>query len=121
MVYQSNTSWDVHNFNFTSDADALHKALSPLIDPNRTDMSAFRSARWKILMWHGWTDTTLEPRESIRYYNRVVAANSAAAKGADPDRAQLAIAAEYIPAVHGAGRESLWRRPRSRSAFACPR
>ena len=114
MVYPSNTTWDVHDFNFTTDVDAIHKTLSNLIDSNRTDMSAFRSRGGKILMWHGWTDTTLEPRESIHYYNRVVAANAAAPKGADPDRAQLADTGTLLPVVHGAGRESLRRRVRSR-------
>ncbi len=47
-------------------------------------------------MWHGWTDTTLEPRESILYYNRVVAADAAAAKGADADRSQLADTQTYF-------------------------
>jgi feruloyl esterase len=95
IVYPSNPSWDVHNFNFTTDADAIHKALSGLIDSNRTDMSAFRSRGGKILMWHGWTDTTLEPRESIRYYNRVVA-TVASARGTDADRAQLADTQTYF-------------------------
>ena len=75
---------------------AIHKTVGNLIDSNRTDMSRFRSRGGKILMWHGWTDTTLEPRESIRYYNRVVAAKASAAKGDDPDRAQLEDAQAYF-------------------------
>jgi tannase/feruloyl esterase len=96
LVYPSNTTWDVHNFNFSDDVVAIHKTVGSLIDSNRTDMNRFRSRGGKILMWHGWTDTTLEPRESIRYYNRVVAANAAAAKGSDPDRAQLTDTQAYF-------------------------
>jgi feruloyl esterase len=95
-VFQTSTTWDVHRFNFIADAEAIHKALSGVIDSNRTDMSAFRSHGGKILMWHGWTDTTLEPRESIRYYNRVVAADGSARSGADPERAQLADTETYF-------------------------
>ena len=96
MVYPSNTTWDVRSFNFVDDAAAIHKTLGTLIDSNSTDMKAFRSHGGKILMWHGWTDTTLEPRASIRYYNRVVAASASGAKGADADRAELTDTQNYF-------------------------
>jgi feruloyl esterase len=92
IVYPSNTTWDAHNFNFAADAEAIHKTVAPLIDSNRTEMSAFRSLGGKVLMWHGWTDTTLEARESIYYYNRVIAAGTKAGT----DRAQLADTETYF-------------------------
>jgi Tannase and feruloyl esterase len=57
-------------------------------------MQAFRSHGGKVLMWHGWTDTTLEPRQSIAYYNRIIAA--AQAKTDVPDGQALADTQSYI-------------------------
>ncbi len=75
--------WDVHKFDFAADPQVIEKTLAPLIDSNRVDLSAFRRRGGKILMWHGWTDTTLEPRNAINYYGKVIA-NQAERTGKDP-------------------------------------
>jgi feruloyl esterase len=68
----------------------MQTKLGPIIDSNRTDLSAFRQRGGKILMWHGWTDTTLEPRNAINYYGKVIATTAdrmAKAKGSAVDAA----------------------------------
>ncbi len=73
MVFENNPTWDYHTFNFTTDVSFLDAKLTSLIDSNSPDLGAFRARGGKLLMWQGWTDTTLEPRESVNYYNSVVA------------------------------------------------
>jgi len=68
-----NPSFDFHNFDFDSDVTFLDNVLTDVIDSNSPDLSAFRARGGKLLMWQGWTDTTLEPRNSVNYYNSVVA------------------------------------------------
>ena len=88
VVYPGNSAWDFKAFDFKRDADAINSTLADLINSNKTDMRAFRARGGKLLMWHGWADPLLEPRESVLYYNRVVAA--AQADGKADERAKLA-------------------------------
>lgn len=66
-------TWDFHTFDFAGDVDLFDNRLSRTINSTDPDLSAFRSRGGKLLMWHGWTDTTLEPRSTVNYYNSVVA------------------------------------------------
>jgi feruloyl esterase len=68
-----NPTFDFHNFDFDSDVAFLDASLTPLIDSNSPDLSQFKARGGKLIMWQGWTDTTLEPRNSVNYYNSVVA------------------------------------------------
>lgn len=68
-----NPSFEFHNFNFASDVDFLDAKVSALINSTDPDLSAFKVRGGKLLMWHGWTDTVLEPRSTVNYYNSVVA------------------------------------------------
>ena len=68
-----NPSFDFHTFNFTSDVAFFDAKLAGIINSTNPDLSTFKARGGKLLMWHGWTDTTLEPRSSLNYYNSVVA------------------------------------------------
>ncbi len=70
-------AFDFHNFDFDQDVALLDTSLSGLINSNSPDLSAFRARGGKLLMWQGWTDTTLEPRTAVNYYNSVVAVTGA--------------------------------------------
>jgi feruloyl esterase len=83
MVFENNPTWDFHTFNFTSDVAFLDAKLTSIIDSNNPDLGPFRARGGKLLMWQGWTDTTLEPRNSVNYYNSVVAVTGG---GLDLDR-----------------------------------
>jgi feruloyl esterase len=76
VVFDSDPTWDFHSFNFTSDVTLFDAKLAGLVNSNNPDLSAFRAHGGKLLMWHGLTDTTLEPRSSLNYYNSVVAVTS---------------------------------------------
>jgi feruloyl esterase len=68
-----NPTFDFHDFDFSDDVDFFDSVLANTINSTNPDLSAFRARGGKLLMWHGWTDTTLEPRSTVNYYNSVVA------------------------------------------------
>jgi feruloyl esterase len=86
-----NPSFDFHTFNYTSDVAFFDAKLAGMINSTDPDLGAFKARGGKLLMWHGWTDTTLEPRSSLNYYNSVVAVTGGGLRlssllGEDSDR-----------------------------------
>ena len=73
MVYESNPTWDYHTFNFSSDVAFFDTKLAGLLNSNSPDLRAFEARGGKLISFHGWIDTTLEPRNTVNYYNSVVA------------------------------------------------
>jgi len=82
MVFDD-PSYDFHTFDFHSDvayADAKqHKAIDST-DPNLAD---FKRRGGKLILYHGWADPLVNPRNTIDYYNSIVARQGARG-GADP-------------------------------------
>jgi feruloyl esterase len=112
MVFESDPTWDFHSFNFTSDVALLDAKLAGLINSNSPDLSAFRARGGKLLMWHGLTDTTLEPRSAVNYYNSVVAVTGG---GLDLDQRHQRRDAEEVDTQHGGRRgrsRDVWRNGR---------
>ncbi len=68
--------WDWRSFDFgdpTSFA-VLYDAsarLGPILDSNDPDLSAFKRRGGKLIMYHGWIDPNIAPRNSIAYYEAV--------------------------------------------------
>ena len=81
----NNPDWDYKTFDFTSakdfaillDADAKN---APILDATDPDLSAFNALGHKLILWHGWADQNIAPRNSINYYNNVVAYQGSEAK-----------------------------------------
>jgi Tannase and feruloyl esterase len=81
----NNPDWDYKTFDFTSakdfavllDADAKN---APILDATDPDLSAFNALGHKRILWHGWADQNIAPRNSINYYNSVVADQGSEAK-----------------------------------------
>jgi feruloyl esterase len=78
-----NPSFDFHAFDFTNDVAFFDAKLAATINSTDPDLGAFKARGGKLLMWHGWTDTTLEPRSSLNYYNSVVAVTGGGLRLAD--------------------------------------
>jgi len=64
--------WDYMTFDFDSGmalADRIDDGVTKATDPNLEDF--FRSGG-KLLQYHGWSDPSISPLNSINYYNSVV-------------------------------------------------
>jgi feruloyl esterase len=72
-------NWDPFTFDFDADIARLAEAdagAGAAMDP---DISAFVGNGGKLLMYHGWTDGLISPRNSVSYYESVVATIGAGA------------------------------------------
>jgi feruloyl esterase len=76
--YLGDTSWNWQTFDMTNpgnmqlmyDADAKLKSVLNSTDP---DIGSFKGAGGKLIMYHGWSDAFIAPRNSIAYYESVEA------------------------------------------------
>ena len=62
--------WDYSTYDFATWNDDAHLA-STLLDANNPDLSRFKTAGGKLILWHGWNDGPLTPLASIEYYEEV--------------------------------------------------
>lgn len=60
----------VHDFDFETDPPKLART-GAMVDALAPDLSAFRDAGGKFLMWHGWADPLVLPDQSVAYYQAV--------------------------------------------------
>jgi feruloyl esterase len=73
-----NPDWKYESFDFTNpkdfallvDADARY---GPHLNATDPDLMAFKALGGKLILWHGWADQNIAPRNTINYYNSVVA------------------------------------------------
>jgi feruloyl esterase len=65
--------WTVREFNLERDLFAAqHGVIGVSVYAQDPDLSPFRAAGGKLLMWHGWQDTGIPARNSVRYYQEVL-------------------------------------------------
>ena len=71
VVFQ-NPDWDYLSLNFDGDvalADKLDDDINKSMDPN---LKPFTGHSGKLLMYHGWSDQQVPPRNTINYYDSVI-------------------------------------------------
>ncbi|MEU1005797.1 tannase/feruloyl esterase family alpha/beta hydrolase [Streptomyces tibetensis] len=76
-------SFDWHRLtmaNFTHYFDRSRQEWGPVVGTDDPDLSAFRAAGGKLLLWHGVADQLIPPQGTIRYYEQVTAAMGGRAK-----------------------------------------
>ena len=76
LIFSSDPNWFWKSFDFTDpqdfailiDADARY---GPIINANDPDLTAFQELGGKLIVYHGWADQQIAPRNSVNYYNSV--------------------------------------------------
>ncbi len=82
--YFADMNWDWKTFDFADpktfqllyDADAKLRAVLNSTDP---DIGSFKNAGGKLILYHGWNDQNIAPRNTVNYYESVVAMQGGAA------------------------------------------
>jgi feruloyl esterase len=77
--------WDYQKFDPAKDIGQADKTIAKTWNSTEPDLSPFFSHSGKLLMYHGWADPGIPPRNSINYYTSVVE-TVGAAKAADEIR-----------------------------------
>ena len=99
---QSPSDSDPLTFDFAQGPASLARARA-IYDATSVDLRAFKARGGKILMWHGWADTSIPAGSSIDYYLR--ATNESGGRAA----------IELLPSFPASRRPPLLRRRRRRS------
>jgi feruloyl esterase len=78
MVYED-ASWDMSKLKLDAAYAKAVTKIGPMLNSNKTDMSAFAKRGGKLILYHGWADGALTPLGTVKYYERVQAKMGAAA------------------------------------------
>jgi len=87
MVFED-PNWDFHTLDFDHDIALADARLGPVIDSTNPDISQFKGLGGKLIMYHGWDDPRVNPRNSINYLGEVAAAMHHHHHGDDEDSAR---------------------------------
>lgn len=68
--------WKWQSFDFNHDVATVDARLGPVLNATSTDLSAFKAEGHKLILYHGWADWLVPPRESLNYYEDVMDANA---------------------------------------------
>jgi len=76
-IVHNNAEWDPKSLNYDADVVAVDK-LKTGLDATNADLSKFVGHGGKLLIYHGWSDPGIPPRNSVNYYQSVVKATTSA-------------------------------------------
>ena len=72
FVVFKNPAWDFKTLDFAKDVAVAEKIDNGTLDAVDPNLRPFFSRGGKVLMYHGWNDQLISPRNSINYYTNVV-------------------------------------------------
>src|SRR5712691_1834714 len=72
MVF-NDLSWDYRTLDYDHDVAFADRKTAAIINSTDPDLSDFKALGGKLIMYHGWIDPLVNPRNSINYYKSVVA------------------------------------------------
>jgi feruloyl esterase len=72
MVF-NDPKWDFHTLDFDHDIAIADAKMAAIINSTDPDLSDFRALGGKLIMYHGWADPLVNPRNSINYLRSVQA------------------------------------------------
>jgi feruloyl esterase len=72
----NNPAWDWKTFDMADPKNfaalvAASNLLGPILNSIEPDLTAFQRLGGKLILYHGWLDQNISPRNSIRYYESV--------------------------------------------------
>ena len=70
--------WRLEQFDFDEDPYRMD-AIRRILDATDADLRRFRDAGGKMITYHGWSDTALNPLMAVNYYEDVLAETPEAA------------------------------------------
>ena len=73
FIVHNDAAWDPKSLNYDADVAAVDKVKTGL-DATNADLSAFVGHGGKLLIYHGWSDPGIPPRNSVNYYETVLKA-----------------------------------------------
>lgn len=85
LVHQD-PAWDYKTFDTAKDVPLAEKRIAKTWDSTDANLQPFFTHGGKLLMYHGWADPGIPPRNSVGYYTNVVDHSGGAAKAADSIR-----------------------------------
>jgi len=71
LIFTDSTPPTMDQFEFTEAFYGKLRPRHPLNDSTNPDLSAFKKAGGKLLLWHGWADQHISPLNTIAYYEAV--------------------------------------------------
>jgi len=75
-MVQQDPKWDWKSFSFADPKnfalmDEASQRLGPILDSTNPDLTAFKKLGGKLIMYHGWLDQNISPRNSVQYFESV--------------------------------------------------
>jgi feruloyl esterase len=68
FVVMKDPNWDYRTLDVGRHLEAARKADNGVLAATSTDLSPFVGRGAKLLIYHGWSDQNIPPRESVNYY-----------------------------------------------------
>ncbi|KAG6617541.1 uncharacterized protein IUM83_02602 [Phytophthora cinnamomi] len=65
-------NYTLADFVFANSTIELLRPHHPFLDAVSPDLSAFREAGGKLILWHGWADQHISPRTTIQYHEKLI-------------------------------------------------
>ncbi len=75
-----NPNWDFKTLNFDSDVALADKIDNGLLNAINPDLRKFLARGGKMILYHGWNDQLIAPRNTINYYENMAAKSGGMAK-----------------------------------------
>lgn len=74
-IAHQDAAWDPRTFDLARDYALVQEKVGAIVDVRSLDLRAFRARGGTLLLYHGWNDVLISPRNTIETYERAAAAS----------------------------------------------